>query len=75
MLKQTCAKLESECWSGANPPARITRVFHARLKGPMIPCSVVPALIREPPGWTTNFHLRLLLFSVTPSLIVKTTEF
>lgn len=36
---------------GSNPPTRITRVFHARLKGPMIACCVVWLLMED--RWQT----------------------
>lgn len=52
---------------GSNPPTRITRVFHARLKSPMIPCCAVRVLMGESMRRMANYqhhhlcHLLLLL--------------
>lgn len=47
VLKHMYAKVgicEERVLVGSNPPTRITHVFHARLKGPMIPCRAVRVL-------------------------------
>lgn len=46
VLKHMYAKVgicEERVLVGSNPPTRITHVFHARLKGPMIPCRARPS--------------------------------
>lgn len=55
VLKHLCAKFgicKERVLVGSNPPTRITRVFHARLKGPMIPCCGVWVLMgNQFTGW------------------------